>query len=348
MNDMLPQGIEQVHIEQEMKNAYMEYAMSVIVSRALPDVRDGLKPVHRRILYAQHELSNSWNRPYKKSARVVGDAMGKYHPHGDSAIYDTLVRMAQDFSMRLPLEDGQGNFGSMDGDKAAAMRYTEVRMAKSAHAMLHDIEKDTVDFKPSYDGQDMEPTVLPARIPNLLVNGTAGIAVGMATNIPPHNLNEVVNASVFLVDNPDASTEQVCHFIKGPDFPTGGTVLGLAGIRNALETGRGSVVVRAKTEIETDVSGKQAIIVTEVPYQVNKAKLVERIAELVKEKAIEGISDLRDESSREGVRVVIELRRDAHSEVGACSTFETYIITNIIFLQYASIRRRPSSLNGCA
>ena len=309
-------GVERISIVDEMKASYMEYAMSVIVSRALPDVRDGLKPVHRRILYAQHELSNYWNRAYKKSARIVGDVMGKYHPHGDQAIYDTLVRLAQDFSMRLPLADGQGNFGSMDGDKAAAMRYTEVRMAKAAHAMLSDIEKDTVDFVPNYDGNDQEPTVLPTRFPNLLVNGTAGIAVGMATNIPPHNLCEVVDATVHLVDNPTASNETIGEYIQGPDFPTGGICLGLAGIKTAVADGRGSVVVRAKTHIESDEkSGKQSIIVDEMPYQVNKANMIKRIAELVQEKLIEGISDLRDESDRDGVRVVVELRRDANAEV---------------------------------
>ncbi|PPR15931.1 MAG: DNA gyrase subunit A [Proteobacteria bacterium] len=309
-------GVERVSIVDEMKASYMEYAMSVIVSRALPDVRDGLKPVHRRILYAQQELSNYWNRSYKKSARIVGDVMGKYHPHGDQAIYDTLVRMAQDFSMRLPLEDGQGNFGSMDGDKAAAMRYTEIRMAKSAHAMLSDIEKDTVDFVPNYDGNDQEPTVLPTRFPNLLINGTAGIAVGIATNIPPHNLNEVVDATIHLVDNPTASDETLGEYIQGPDFPTGGICLGLAGIKTAIAGGRGSVVVRAKTHFESDEkSGKQSIIVDEMPYQVNKANMIKRIAELVQEKVIEGISDLRDESDRDGVRVVVELRRDANAEV---------------------------------
>ncbi len=298
--------------------------MSVIVSRALPDVRDGLKPVHRRILYAQHELSNYWNRAYKKSARIVGDVMGKYHPHGDQAIYDTLVRLAQDFSMRLPLADGQGNFGSMDGDKAAAMRYTEVRMAKAAHAMLSDIEKDTVDFVPNYDGNDQEPTVLPTRFPNLLVNGTAGIAVGMATNIPPHNLCEVVDATVHLVDNPSASNETIGEYIQGPDFPTGGICLGLAGIKTAVADGRGSVVVRAKTHIESDEkSGKQSIIVDEMPYQVNKANMIKRIAELVQEKLIEGISDLRDESDRDGVRVVVELRPCKHHLVTICWLFIT-------------------------
>lgn len=309
-------GVENISIVDEMKNSYMEYAMSVIVARALPDVRDGLKPVHRRILFAQHELNNYWNRAYKKSARVVGDVMGKYHPHGDTAIYDSLVRMAQDFSMRLPLADGQGNFGSMDGDKAAAMRYTEVRMAKSAHAMLIDIDKDTVDFAPNYDGQNQEPTVLPARFPNLLINGTSGIAVGMATNIPTHNLGEVVDATIHMVDNPAANDNDIAQFILGPDFPTGGICLGMAGIKTAIEAGRGSVVVRAKTHIETDAkTSRQTIVVDEIPYQVNKSTMVKRIAEMVQEKTIEGISDLRDESDRDGVRVVIELKRDANAEV---------------------------------
>ena len=307
--------IDSITIKEEMERSYLDYAMSVIVSRALPDVRDGLKPVHRRVLYAQHELHNEWNKSYKKSARIVGDVMGKYHPHGDSAIYDALVRMAQDFSLRLPLEDGQGNFGSMDGDKAAAMRYTEVRMAKSATAMLADIDKDTVDFVPNYDGHDMEPSVLPARFPNVLVNGSAGIAVGMATNIPPHNLGEVIDASIHLVDNPETQTEALYEFIQGPDFPTGGLIMGQAGIVKGTATGRGSVKIRAKTSIEKITESKEAIIVTEVPYQVNKAKLVERIAELVKDKVVEDISDLRDESDRDGVRVVIELKRGSNSDV---------------------------------
>jgi DNA gyrase subunit A len=298
-----------------MEGSYLTYAMSVIVSRALPDVRDGLKPVHRRVLYAQHELSNSWNRSYKKSARIVGDVIGKYHPHGDKAVYDALVRMAQDFSLRLPLEDGQGNFGSMDGDAPAAMRYTEVRMAKVAEALLADIDKDTVDFAPNYDGQDMEPTVLPARFPNVLVNGSAGIAVGMATNIPPHNLGEVIDASIMLVDAPHATEEELNEHVKGPDFPTGGQIIGRSGILSGNASGRGSVIIRAKHHVEQIKEGKEAIVVTEIPYQVNKAKLVERIADLVKEKAVEDISDLRDESDRTGVRVVIELKRGANADI---------------------------------
>ena len=306
---------EYISIEDEMQRSYLDYAMSVIVSRALPDVRDGLKPVHRRILFAQHELSNEWNRAYKKSARVVGDVIGKYHPHGDNAVYDALVRMAQDFSMRVPLEDGQGNFGSMDGDAPAAMRYTEVRMAKISTALLNDIERDTVDFRPNYDGHDHEPVVLPARFPNVLVNGSSGIAVGMATNIPPHNLSEMIDASVRLVDDPDATTEDLCEYVQGPDFPTGCTVLGTAGIRSAMETGRGSVVMRSTSHFEKTKEGKDAIIFTETPYMVNKAKVVEKIAELVRDKIITGISDLRDESDRDGVRVVVELKRDANPEV---------------------------------
>ena len=310
----LQRGVSNITIEEEMKQSYLDYAMSVIVSRALPDVRDGLKPVHRRVLYAMRVLGNEFNRPYKKSARVVGDVIGKYHPHGDSAVYMTIVRMAQDFSMRLELVDGQGNFGSMDGDPPAAMRYTEVRMAKSASYMLHDLDKDTVDFRPNYDGEDKEPTVLPARIPNLLINGSSGIAVGMATNIPPHNLGEIVDATTALIDTPEMDDETFLSYIKGPDFPTGGIVMGHRGIRSALLTGRGSVTVRGRTDFEESAK-RRAIIITEMPYQVNKAKLVERIAELVREKIITGISDLRDESDRSGVRVVIELKRDGDKDV---------------------------------
>jgi DNA gyrase subunit A len=304
-----------IAIEDEMKRSYLDYAMSVIVSRAIPDVRDGLKPVHRRILYGMMALGCDHNRPYKKSARIVGDVMGKYHPHGDSAIYDALVRMAQDFSMSLPLIDGQGNFGSMDGDKAAAMRYTESRMAKSAHALLEDIDKDTVNYQDNYDGSEREPVVLPAQYPNLLVNGAGGIAVGMATNIPPHNLGEVIDATCMYIDNHDVTIEEMMTVCPGPDFPTGGIILGRSGAHSALHTGRGSVVMRGKTEIETDSKGREAIIVTEVPYQVNKARMIERIAELVREKKIEGISDLRDESDKSGVRVVVEIKRDAMAEV---------------------------------
>ena len=305
-----------VNIEDEMRGAYLDYAMSVIVGRALPDVRDGLKPVHRRVLYAMYDLGNAYNKPYKKSARVVGDVIGKYHPHGDTAVYDTMVRMAQDFSLRYPLIDGQGNFGSIDGDSPAAMRYTEVRMSRIADEMLSDIDKETVDFGPNYDDSLREPLVMPAKLPNLLVNGTSGIAVGMATNIPPHNLNEVANAIITLIKNPNTSVEDVCEIIKGPDFPTGGFIYGIDGLKSAYRTGRGIIHIRAKTKIEATKKGdKEAIIVTELPYQVNKAKLIEKIADLVRDKKIEGISDLRDESDRTGMRIVIELKRGENSEV---------------------------------
>ena len=305
-----------VKIESEMKHSYLDYAMSVIVGRALPDVRDGLKPVHRRILYSMHELKNSWNTSYKKSARVVGDVIGKYHPHGDSAVYDALVRMAQDFSMRDMLVDGQGNFGSVDGDPPAAMRYTEVRMAKLASSLLGDIEKDTVNFAENYDGSLSEPTILPAAYPNLLVNGSNGIAVGMATNIPPHNLGEIIDGTVHLIRNPETSLDELMAIIPGPDFPTGGTIRGRAGIYKAYTSGRGILTVRAKTEFEEiKSSGRERIIINELPYQVNKARLIEKIAELVREKRIDGISALRDESDRKGMRVVIELKRDAVGQV---------------------------------
>ena len=304
-----------IDISEEMRSSYLDYAMSVIVSRAIPDLRDGLKPVHRRILFAMHETNNTFDKPYRKSARPVGDVMGKYHPHGDAAIYDALVRMAQSFSMSLPLLDGQGNFGSMDGDSAAAMRYTEVRMAKVANYLLMDIEKDTVEFQDNYDGKDREPTVLPARYPNMLVNGAGGIAVGMATNIPPHNLGEVVDATLALIDDPDLPTERLLEIIPGPDFPTGALILGRSGARKAYLEGRGSVIVRAKTRIEELRAGRQAIILDEIPYQVNKATLIEKIAELAKEKRIEGIAHVQDESDRVGIRVVIELKRDATAEV---------------------------------
>ncbi|QFT73042.1 DNA gyrase subunit A [Ruegeria sp. THAF33] len=304
-----------VSIESEMRTSYLDYAMSVIVSRAIPDLRDGLKPVHRRILYAMHETGNTHDKAYRKSARPVGDVMGKYHPHGDSAIYDALVRMAQDFSMSLPLLDGQGNFGSMDGDNPAAMRYTEVRMDKPAAALLADIEKETVDFQDNYDGKDKEPTVLPARFPNMLVNGAGGIAVGMATNIPPHNLGEVVNATLALIDDPDLTSEQLIEYVPGPDFPTGGVMLGRSGARKAYLEGRGSVIIRAKTRVEELRKDRYAIIVDEIPYQVNKASMIEKIAEAVREKRIEGVSHVQDESDRNGVRVVVELKRDATPEV---------------------------------
>ncbi len=304
-----------IDIAEEMRSSFLDYAMSVIVSRAIPDLRDGLKPVHRRILYAMHETGNTHDKAYRKSARPVGDVMGKYHPHGDSAIYEALVRMAQDFSMSLPLLDGQGNFGSMDGDNPAAMRYTEVRMDRPAQALLADIEKETVDFQDNYDGKDLEPTVLPARFPNMLVNGAGGIAVGMATNIPPHNLGEVIEATLALIDDPDLSTERLLEIVPGPDFPTGGIILGRSGARKAYMEGRGSVILRAKTRIEEITKGREAIVLDEIPYQVNKASLVERIAEMAKEKRIEGISAVQDESDRVGVRVVIELKKDATPDV---------------------------------
>ncbi|OJY89167.1 MAG: DNA gyrase subunit A [Lysobacterales bacterium 63-13] len=304
-----------VNIEDEVRQSYLDYAMSVIVGRALPDVRDGLKPVHRRILYAMQESSTVWNRPYVKCARVVGDVMGKYHPHGDSSIYDALVRMAQDFSMRYMLIDGQGNFGSVDGDSAAAMRYTECRLDKLSSELLADIDKETVDFQPNYDEKELEPTVLPARIPNLLVNGSAGIAVGMATNVPPHNLSEVLSACIALIDDPDLEFEDLMRIVPGPDFPTAGIINGSAGIVEAYRTGRGRILLRAKAEIEVEANGRETIIVHELPFQVNKARLIEKIAELVKEKKIEGISELRDESDKDGMRVVIEVRKDAMGDV---------------------------------
>lgn len=304
-----------VNLEQEMRNSYIDYAMSVIVSRALPDVRDGLKPVHRRILYAMQEAGMTSGKPYKKSARIVGEVLGKYHPHGDSSVYDAIVRMAQDFSMRYMLADGHGNFGSVDGDPPAAMRYTEVRMARIAELMLQDIDKDTVDFVPNYDESMKEPSVLPAKFPELLVNGTSGIAVGMATNIPPHNMSEVIDGVLMLIDNPDASVEELMTVIKGPDFPTGGLIMGTTGIRDAYTTGRGSVKMRAKAHIETMSNGKPRIVVTELPYQVNKARLIEKIAELARDKQIEGITDLRDESDRKGMSIVIELRKDINPDI---------------------------------
>ena len=298
-----------------MRNSYIDYAMSVIVSRALPDVRDGLKPVHRRILYAMQEAGMTSGKPYKKSARIVGEVLGKYHPHGDSSVYYAIVRMAQDFSMRYMLADGHGNFGSVDGDPAAAMRYTEVRMSKISELMLQDIDKDTVDFVPNYDESLKEPSVLPSKYPELLVNGTSGIAVGMATNIPPHNMNEVIDGVLMLIDNPDASVEELMTVIKGPDFPTGGLIMGTAGIRDAYTTGRGSVKMRAKAHVETMSNGKPRIVVTELPYQVNKARLIEKIADLAREKQIEGITDLRDESDRNGMSIVIELRKDVNPDI---------------------------------
>ena len=305
-----------VNIEDEMRKSYMDYAMSVIVGRALPDVRDGLKPVHRRVLFAMNELSNDYNKPYKKSARVVGDVIGKYHPHGDSAVYDTIVRMAQEFSMRYPLVDGQGNFGSIDGDSAAAMRYTEVRMDRLAHELLNDIDKETVDFGPNYDDSLEEPLVLPCKFPNLLVNGSEGIAVGMATKIPPHNLGEVINGLIAMIDDPKIDDDALLQQIPGPDFPTAGFILGHEGIREAYRTGRGIIQMRAKAMVEQNRrTGRESVVVNEIPFQVNKARLIEKIAELVKDKKIEGISDLRDESDRDGMRIVIELKKDTIPQV---------------------------------
>ena len=318
----LAKEIIRVNIEDEMRQSYLDYAMSVIVGRALPDVRDGLKPVHRRVLFAMNELGNAWNKPYKKSARVVGDVIGKYHPHGDASVYDAIVRMAQPFSLRYMLVDGQGNFGSVDGDNAAAMRYTEVRMARLTHELLADIDKETVDFGPNYDESEHEPLVLPTRVPNLLVNGSAGIAVGMATNVPPHNLNEVVAATIALIDEPTLSIADLMHYIPGPDFPTAGIINGSSGIVEAYRTGRGRILVRAKTEIETESNGRETILVHELPYQVNKARLIEKIAELVKEKKLEGISELRDESDKDGMRIVIEIRKDAMADVVLNNLFQ--------------------------
>ncbi len=327
-----------INIEDEMKQSYLDYAMSVIVGRALPDVRDGLKPVHRRVLYAMHELSNDWNKPHKKSARVVGDVIGKYHPHGDTAVYDTIVRMAQPFSLRYLLVDGQGNFGSVDGDPPAAMRYTEVRMSKMAHQLLADLDKETVDFVPNYDETEFAPTVLPTRVPNLLVNGSSGIAVGMATNIPPHNLNEVITACLALIDNDDITLEELMELIPGPDFPTAGIINGRAGIVEAYRTGRGRIYVRAKTHIEVDEKNqKQSIIIDELPYQVNKAKLIERIAELIKEQKLEGITALRDESDKDGMRVVIEVRRNDNAEVLLNNLFTLTSMQNVFGINLVAL-----------
>ena len=338
--------IHPISLEDEMRQSYLSYAMSVIIGRALPDVRDGLKPVHRRVLYAMSELKNDWNKPYKKSARVVGDVIGKYHPHGDTAVYDTIVRMAQPFSLRYMLVDGQGNFGSIDGDSPAAMRYTEVRMSKIAHELLADLEKETVDFTPNYDGSESEPNVLPTRVPNLLVNGSAGIAVGMATNIPPHNLTETINACLALIDDPDIDINGLMEHIPGPDFPTHGIINGTRGIREAYETGRGRVQIRARTAIETDKSGKQAIIVNEIPYQVNKARLIERIAELIKEKRIEGITALRDESDKDGMRIVIELRRGEVPEVMINNLYKHTAMQSVFGINMvALINGQPKLLN---
>ncbi len=315
MADSPQSNVKEINISQEMRSSFLDYAMSVIVSRALPDVRDGLKPVHRRVLYAMHDLGIHSDKPFKKSARIVGDVIGKYHPHGDQAVYETMVRMAQDFNQRYLLVDGHGNFGSVDGDSAAAMRYTEARMSKISMELLRDINKDTIDYQDNYDGEEREPVVLPARFPNLLVNGTSGIAVGMATNIPPHHLGEVIDGVLAISRDPEITIQELMDIIPGPDFPTGAMILGRSGIRKAYETGRGSIKVRAKAEIQQKSNGKEVIIVHEIPYQVNKARLIERIAELVREKKIEGISDLRDESDRQGMRIVIEVRKDANANV---------------------------------
>lgn len=336
-----------INLEDEMRQSYLDYAMSVIVGRALPDVRDGLKPVHRRVLYAMNELGNDWNKAYKKSARVVGDVIGKYHPHGDSAVYDTMVRMAQPFSMRYMLIDGQGNFGSVDGDAPAAMRYTEVRMAKLAHELLADLDKETVDFVPNYDGQEFEPSVLPTKVPNILVNGSSGIAVGMATNIPPHNLHEVVNACLALLENPDLDVNELMQHLPGPDFPTAGIINGASGIRRAYRTGRGRILVRARTEIEREEkSGRERIVITELPYQVNKARLQEKIAELVREKKVEGITEIRDESDKRGMRVVIELRRGEVAEVMLNNLYQqTQMQTVFGINMVALVDNQPKLLN---
>ncbi|MEW5724941.1 MAG: DNA gyrase subunit A, partial [Thermodesulfobacteriota bacterium] len=314
--ELFDRNIEPIRIEDEIKGAYLDYAMSVIIGRALPDVRDGLKPVHRRIMFAMREMGNDYNKPYKKCARVVGDVMGKYHPHGDQAIYDALVRMAQDFSMRYTLVDGQGNFGSIDGDPPAAMRYTEARLAKLAHEFLVDIDKETVDFAPNYDGSIEEPTVLPTRVPNLLINGSSGIAVGMATNIPPHNLAEVVTGLIALIHHPELSVRDLMRYIPGPDFPSAGFIHGREGLNEAYQTGRGIVKIRGRVNIETKARDKKkSIIVTEIPYQVNKARLVENIAELVRDKKIEGVTEIRDESDRDGLRVVLDVKKDHPPEI---------------------------------
>ena len=343
----LAKEVLQVNLEDEMRKSYLDYALSVIVGRALPDVRDGLKPVHRRVLYAMNELGNEWNKPYKKSARVVGDVIGKYHPHGDTAVYDTIVRMAQPFAMRYLLVDGQGNFGSVDGDAPAAMRYTEVRMSRLAHELLSDLDRETVDFAPNYDETEREPQVLPTRVPNLLINGSAGIAVGMATNIPPHNLNEVIAATIALIDDPELSIGALMQHLPGPDFPTAGVINGALGIHDAYHTGRGRISVRARSHVETDESnGKQTLIVTELPYQVNKARLLEKIAELVKEKKLEGITELRDESDKDGMRMVIELRRGEVPEVVLNNLYKHTAMQSVFGINMvALVQGQPRLLN---
>ena len=333
-----------INIEDELKTSYLDYAMSVIVGRALPDVRDGLKPVHRRVLFAQSELSNNWNAAYKKSARVVGDVIGKYHPHGDSAVYDTIVRLAQPFSMRYPLIDGQGNFGSVDGDRAAAMRYTEIRMERIAHELLADLDKDTVDYVPNYDGTEKIPDVLPTKIPNLLVNGSAGIAVGMATNVPPHNLTEVIDGCLAYLDDPAISIQDLMTCIPAPDFPTGALINGLEGVREAYATGRGRAIMRSKFHIEGE--DKKSIVFTEIPYQVNKARVIEKIAELVKDKKIEGITELRDESDKDGMRIVVDLRRGETPEVIVNNLFsQTQLQSSFGINMVALVDGQPKTLN---
>ena len=335
-----------INIEEEMKGSYLSYAMSVIVGRALPDVKDGLKPVHRRILYAMHELNLDHSKPYKKSARIVGEVLGKYHPHGDTAVYDTLVRLVQDFSLRYPLAEGQGNFGSVDGDAPAAMRYTEARLAAISDEMLSDIDKATVDFVPNFDASLQEPVLLPSALPNLLVNGSSGIAVGMATNIPPHNLSEVVDGITYLIDHPDAEIKELMRFIKGPDFPTAGIICGREGIKEAYMTGKGKVTLRARASIERQKSGKDNILITEIPYQVNKSTLIETIANLVQEKKIEGISDIRDESDKDGMRVVIELKRDAEPQIILNQLYKhTQMETTFGIIALALVDGRPRVLN---
>ena len=346
MSEIIKESLS-VNIVDELQKSYLDYAMSVIVGRALPDVRDGLKPVHRRVLFAMSVLNNDWNKSYKKSARVVGDVIGKYHPHGDSAVYDTIVRMAQDFSLRYMLVDGQGNFGSVDGDSAAAMRYTEIRMAKISHSLLADLDKETVDYVENYDGNELIPIVLPTRIPNLLINGSSGIAVGMATNIPPHNLKEVIGGCLAYIDNTDITVDELMEHIPGPDFPTAAIINGKAGIIEAYRTGRGRIVIRAKAFVETnEKTGRETIIITELPYQLNKARLIERIAELVKEKKVEGISELRDESDKDGLRVVIEVKRGEVGEVVLNNLYaQTQLQNGFSFNVVALVDGQPQTLN---
>jgi len=345
-NQLQPLGVKQVDIVEEMRKSYIDYSMSVIVGRALPDVRDGLKPVHRRILYSMDELGVKSTGSFRKSARIVGDVMGKYHPHGDSAIYESMVRMAQDFSFRYPLVDGHGNFGSIDGDSAAAMRYTEARMTRLTAEMLRDIGKETVDFVPNFDDSLKEPEVLPSRFPNLLVNGSSGIAVGMATNIPPHNLGEVISAIDALIDNPDLTIKDLMHYIKGPDFPTGGTIMGKSGIMNAYTTGRGRLKLRAKSHIEAINKTRDRIVITEIPYMVNKAKMVEKIGDLVRDKKVVGISDLRDESDRNGIKIVIDLKRDVNAQIILNQLYKyTQLQDTFGVIMLALVDNKPRVLN---